>query len=234
MRGMPFVFVHPIGDRIEVRGSDAAHLARSLRVRRGERVEVVDPGDGSEGRLLTMRVETVASDRVTGRVERSLPHRPEPSTAVQVALALLPASALEAALSRCTELGAAGFVVVRGQRSVVRAADERKIRRWAAICREAAMLAGRLRVPPVRGPVEITALAEIVPSEVVLLDRGAGRRLAELRPGPRTLLIGPEGGWTPEEVEAVAERARLGPRNLRAENAAAAALAIALSKAGDL
>jgi 16S rRNA U1498 N3-methylase RsmE len=48
-----------------------------------------------------------------------------------------------------------------------------------------------------------------------------------------TLLIGPEGGWTPEEVGVAARAARLGPRNLRAEHAAAAALTVALTARGD-
>lgn len=230
---MPYIFVSPIGDRVEIAGGDAEHLARSLRVRTGERIEVVDPGDGRAGRLLTVRIESVAADRVTAVIEAAAPHRPEPETPVRVALALLPASALEAALARCTELGAAGFVLVRAERSVARDASGRKAARWAGICREAAMLAGRLQVPRVLGPVALDAVAAAVPGELLLLDRTAERRLAELPPAARTLAIGPEGGWTPAEVASVERRAGLGARNLRAENAAAAAVAIALAAAGD-
>lgn len=231
---MPYLFVTPSGDRVVIEGRDAQHLARSLRVRPGERIQAVDPGDGSRGRLLTVEIENAGPDRVTGVVVESREHRPEPAVAIHLALAQLPASALEEALARCTELGAAGFVLVEAERSMARARGGGKPARWASICREAAMLAGRLRVPEVRGPVPLRDLVVAAPVELVLLDAGAGGRLASLPPRPRTLAIGPEGGWTPAEQALVPTHAALGPRNLRAENAAAAALTVALAAAGDL
>ena len=223
---MPFFFGHAERGRVSIEGEDARHLARSLRARPGELIDVVDPA----GALLRVRLDAVSAARVEGVVERSEPHRPEPALDLTVALAMLPAPALEAALSRCTELGAARFVLVQAERSVARGA---KPERWAAICREAAMLAGRLRVPEVAGPLR---LAEALPrlARPVLLDRGAAPRLAglDLRPAA-TLLVGPEGGWTAAEATLVPEHGTLGPRNLRAENAAAAATAIAVATAGD-
>jgi 16S rRNA (uracil1498-N3)-methyltransferase len=231
---MPYLFVSPESDRVEIEGRDAQHLARSLRVRPGERIEAVDPGDGVNGRLLTVEVETAGGDRVTGVVVGARPHRPEPRTATYLALAMLPAPALEESLARCTELGAAGFLLVEAERSVARARSAGKAARWAAICREAAMLAGRLRVPEVAGPVPLARLLGRARGELVLLDAGASARLASLPTGERTLAIGPEGGWTAAERALVPTRAGLGPRNLRAENAAAAALTVALAVAGDL
>ncbi len=231
---MPYLFVSPVGDRVEIEGRDARHLARSLRVRPGERIAAIDPGDGVSGRLLSVEIEAVGADRVTGVVMEVREHRPEPRTATYLAFAMLPAPALEEALARCTELGAAGFLLVQAERSVARARGDRKAARWAAICREAAMLAGRLRVPEVQGPEPLARLAERAPGEVVLLDAGADTRLAALPRAERTLAIGPEGGWTASERALVQTHATLGPRNLRAENAAAAALTLALAAAGDL
>jgi 16S rRNA (uracil1498-N3)-methyltransferase len=213
------------GDRVSILGADARHLAGPLRARPGELVEVIDAGAGE---LLTVRVEAVARDVVEGRIESTRPHRPEPATRVTMCLALLPATALEVSLERCTELGADRFVLVAAERSVARGS---KPERWATICREAAMLAGRLHIPSVEGPVEAP------PVEAIFLDRDAGVRLAAtVAQGTRkvTLAIGPEGGWTPRELAAAATTASLGPRNLRAENAAAAALAVALAATGDL
>ena len=209
---------------MEITGPDARHLARSLRARPGERISVVEP----EGRLLTVRLVTVSANRVEGEIEGEREHHPEPVARITMALALLPAAALEEALTRCTELGADGFVLVQAARSVARAA---KPERWASICREAAMLAGRLRVPEVRGPVRIEELGECT-----FLDREASRHLVSLAdPLNLTLAIGPEGGWTEAELELAGGRsASLGPRNLRAENAAAAALTVALAARGDL
>jgi 16S rRNA (uracil1498-N3)-methyltransferase len=150
---------------------------------------------------------------------------------VTIAAAMLPAAALERLLSTCTEIGAASFLLVSASRSVAKVA---KPSRWAAICREAAMLAGRFEVPAVAGPMPLAKALEQA-AEPCLLDRSGGRRLAELdSPADVTLFVGPEGGWTAEELALADGRiVRLGRRNLRSETAAAAALAIALARRGD-
>jgi 16S rRNA (uracil1498-N3)-methyltransferase len=203
-------------------GDDARHLARSLRARVGETIEVVDPA----GLMLTVRLHRVSPDRVEGTVVSEREHRPEPDARITIGIANLPAPALELVLSRCTEAGAVGFHIIQADRSVARGS---KTARWQTICREAAMLAGRLRVPDVAGPSPLSAVVAAA-EHPVLLARGAPRRLADM-PQPRdlTLLIGPEGGWTEREIELVNEKASLGPRNLRADTAALFALATALS-----
>jgi len=216
---MPHFFARRDGDLVEITGADARHLATSLRARPGERISVVEPA----GRLLTVRLEAVARDAVRGRVEAEVEHRPEPDRRITLAVALLPAAGLELVLSRCTEAGAAAFQLVAAERSVAKGA---RPERWATICREAAMLAGRLVVPPVAGPAPL-AEAWAAAEEPWLLDRG-GAPLRRLD-GPATLFVGPEGGWTPAERERAGGRVlSLGPRNLRADTAALVALALAL------
>lgn len=225
---MPHFFGSREGDRVRITGADARHLSRSLRARPGETIHVLDP----DGFLLEVRVASVGDALVEGAVVAEREHHPEPAARVTVALAMLPASALEQALGRCTELGAAGFRLVKAERSVARGGNPA---RWAAICREAAMLAGRLIVPEVAMPQPFAAAwAHAV--EPYLLEPKAARRLAVLNaPRDVTLFIGPEGGWTPGEVRVAGDRTvSLGPRILRAENAAPAALAIALAARGDL
>lgn len=231
---MPYFFGSRQGDRVRVSEADAVHLARSLRARPGERIQVIERGAAREGTLLTVRLETVSARGVLGVVEDERPHRPEPGARITIGLAQLPASALEAALAQCTALGAERFVLLGARRSVVREAvvPPRKRERWATICREAAMLAGRVHVPEVVGPVPFEAVARA--EDAVLLERDAPERLAAMdAPRDVALLIGPEGGWAPEEVAAAGRTARLGPRTLRAEHAAAAALAVALAARGD-
>jgi 16S rRNA (uracil1498-N3)-methyltransferase len=205
-----------------IRGDDARHLARSLRARVGEEIDVVDPA----GKMLTVRLDHVSIDRVEGSVVAERDHNPEPAARIVIAIAHLPAPALELVLSRCTEAGAFSFHIVQADRSVARGS---KPDRWHAICREAAMLAGRLIVPEVAGPSsldEVVAVSE----NLVMLDRSAPMKLAELtEPQNLTLLIGPEGGWSNKEMAHVTLRATLGPRNLRADTAALVALAAALS-----
>lgn len=214
---MPFFFAEREGDRALIRGADARHLTQSLRVRVGEEMQVVDPN----GFLLTIRVETASPSLVAGVVLSSEDHRPEPTRNVVVAIAQLPAVSLDLVLSRCTEVGAAAFHIVQAERSVARGS---RIDRWQNICREAAMLAGRLRVPEVLGPSSLDEVVRMHPNRVMLV-RGAQQAL---RGGDATLLIGPEGGWTERELALVPMHAGLGPRNLRADTAAIVATAIAV------
>jgi 16S rRNA (uracil1498-N3)-methyltransferase len=219
---LPYFFGHRDGERVEIRGADARHLARSLRARPGELISVVQTG--GEGTLLTVRLAAVDSNLVVGVVEDERPHSPEPEKEIVLAVAMLPAPALDLVLSRGTEAGAAGFTMVAAERSVGRGA---RPERWASICREAAMLAGRLRVPEVRGPLPFREAWEGA-VQPVLLDR-SGPALGNPA-GAATLFIGPEGGWAPSELELAAGRlASLGPRNLRADTAALVGLTLALS-----
>ncbi len=209
-----------------IEGGDARHLAGSLRARPGESIEVVDP----DGLLLDVLLDEVSSTRVEGHVVAERAHQPEPGSRITIAIANLPAQALEHVLSRCTEAGAHAFVVFNADRSVGRG---RKLERWATICREAAMLAGRLRVPEVSAASSVEAVIGAVATPL-LLSREAPRRLAEVsEPRDVTLLIGPEGGWTERELELATETATLGPRSLRADTAAVVGLAVALAARGD-
>jgi 16S rRNA (uracil1498-N3)-methyltransferase len=218
---LPFFFADREGDRAIIRGADASHLARSLRARPGEEIQVVD----AQGFLLTVRLEAVSSSLIAGRIVAEEQHQPEPTRHVVVAISQLPAASLDHVLSRCTEVGAAAFHIVQADRSVARGA---RPDRWQAIVREAAMLAGRLRVPVIAGP---SPLAEVLREQKnpVMMSRGASAALSAMpRDDDVTLLIGPEGGWTEREVAMVPIQASLGPRNLRADTAAIVATAIAV------
>jgi 16S rRNA (uracil1498-N3)-methyltransferase len=219
---LPAFFARREGARAVIEGADARHLARSLRARVGEQIEVIDPS----GFLLTVRLDAVSPDVVEGAVIAERPHGPEPVAKITIAIANLPAPALELVLSRCTEAGAFAFFVFQADRSVARGA---KVERWRTICREAAMLATRLRVPDVAA---LGSLEELITASEhpVMLVRDAPTRLATLAsPRDLTLLVGPEGGWSDRELELVEVKAGLGPRNLRADTAALVGLAIALA-----
>ena len=219
---MPAFFARRESSRAVIEGSDARHLARSLRARVGEEIEVIDPA----GFMLTVRLDAVSRDRVEGVVVAERPHHPEPVARITIAIANLPAPGLELVLSRCTEAGAFAFHVFQADRSVARGA---KPERWQTICREASMLAGRLRVPDVDGLGSLEAVLEISKNPVMLV-RGAPQQLARMaEPSDLTLLIGPEGGWSDREISLVEAQAGLGPRNLRADTAALVALSIALA-----
>lgn len=183
---------------------------------------MIDPA----GLMLTLRLDRVSTEQVEGTVVAEREHNPEPGARIVIAIAHLPAPALELVLSRCTEVGAFAFHIVQADRSVARGA---KPDRWRTICREAAMLAGRMVVPEVAGP---SPLDEVMASNEspVMLSRTARARLSEMtEPQNLTLVIGPEGGWSERELALVDRQATLGPRNLRADTAAIVALATALT-----
>ncbi len=223
---MPAFFARREGDRAVIEGEDAHHLARSLRARAGQHIEVIDPA----GFLLAVRLDRVSASRVEGAVVSERRHAPEPVARITIAIANLPAPSLELVLSRCTEAGAAAFVVFHADRSVGRG---EKPARWTAICREAAMLAARLQVPEV-SIGESTKAVIAAAEHPVMLVRDASQRLAGLtHPRDVTLMVGPEGGWTEQELALGAATASLGPRNLRADTAALVALSVALAGRGD-
>jgi 16S rRNA (uracil1498-N3)-methyltransferase len=219
---LPAFFAQRDGARAVIEGTDARHLARSLRARVGEEIEVIDPS----GFMLTVRLDAVAADRVEGVVVAERAHNPEPEARITIAIANLPAPALELVLSRCTEAGAFAFQVFQADRSVARGA---KPERWRTICREASMLAGRLRVPEVEAFASVDATLRSNAGSI-MLAREASQSLAGVTaPRDVALLIGPEGGWSERELSAAPAKASLGPRNLRADTAALVALSVALA-----
>ncbi len=188
----------------------------------GEEIEVVDPA----GFLLTVRLDHVSAARVEGEIIAEREHDPEPAARITIAIAQLPAPALELVLSRCTEVGAFAFQVFQADRSVARGT---KLERWTTICREAAMLAGRLRVPTVEAKQKLDDVLTAA-EHPVLLVRGAPVDVADLRePRDLTLVVGPEGGWSERELALATTKAGLGQRNLRAETAALVGLAVVLA-----
>jgi 16S rRNA (uracil1498-N3)-methyltransferase len=236
---MPRFFLPP---RAVIEGADAAHLARSLRARPGERIVVVEAGATEHGVVL----EEVAAARATGRVEWSRPATGEPTTQVQVLQALC-AEGMDAAVEALAEAGAAAIWPVLTRRTVARPDAERaarRLERWRAVAREAAALAGRAGPVPVH-PLQALAqaLGSLPPgTRVLACALGAatplGTAAAGPHPGPLALVVGPEGGLDPEELAAIraagGEEVHLGPRVLRARLAGAVALGILLDRLGEL
>jgi 16S rRNA (uracil1498-N3)-methyltransferase len=158
----------------------------------------------------------------------------EPVHRLTIWQALLRGDHLEPVVRHGTEIGVAAVRLFVSDRCVARELSERKLERLRAVAREAAEQSERGIVPAVESPVPFAGV--LAPASVLLFERHDGRRLSALEP-PASLVIGPEGGFTPDEV-AAAERAGmqvagLGPRILRSETVAVAAAAVVLSRTGD-
>ena len=221
-----FVPVEAVGDeRFAVPASIERQVRSVLRLGDGDRV-VLLTGDGNE---MVCRL-----DRDQCVVEERRPSPGEPTHRLTVLQALLKGDALETVIRHGTELGVASFGLLVTERCVAREISERKLERLRAIAREAAEQSERGIVPPIEAPVPFgEALA---PGSVLLFERSGGARLGELD-APRTVIIGPEGGFSPVEVGAAevsgVQLAWLGPRILRSETVALAAAAVILSRTGD-
>jgi 16S rRNA (uracil1498-N3)-methyltransferase len=158
----------------------------------------------------------------------------EPRHRLTICQALLKGDGLEEIVRRGTEVGVARFRLIVSERCVPRDVSARRLERLRTIVREAAEQSERGIVPRVDAPVPLgEALA---PDAVLLFERHDGARLGTLPPAT-TVVIGPEGGFAPAEVEAAqaagATLAGLGPRILRSETVAPVVAALILSRTGD-
>ena len=212
------------GDRFPLPPSIERQVRAVLRLREGERI-VLLTGDGFEAACRMVGGECI--------VEERLASVGEPRHLLTVVQALLKGDALEEVVQRGTEVGVAAFRLVVTERCVARDVSPRRLERLRAIARESAEQSERGVVPAVHAPVAL--LNGVEPGSVLLLERH-GSRLSELEP-PGEVIIGPEGGFTPGEVEAAvrlgARPAGLGARILRSQTVAVAAAAVILSRTGD-
>lgn len=213
-----------------VEGARAHHLARVVRLKAGEQVEVSD-----YKRLFEAEVETTSGKEVVFRVTQEL-DPPRPGAPVEVHLAIIKFPRFELAVEKLTELGVAAIVPVAAERSdkgLVRASAKR-VERWRAIAEEAAQQSRRMAPPEVAEPAALAeALARPAGRRIFLdFDAPPLREIAAAKTHATALLIGPEGGWTEAEradaIRAGAVAASFGRTVLRAETAAIAAAATAL------
>ena len=230
------------GSVATVEGSAAEHVRRVLRLRAGDPVTLFN-GDGHDypGRVLAMRggrVDVEIADRSGARAESPL--------ALTLVQGIARGERMDLVMQKATELGVTGIVPVQTARSVVRLerdAATRKAQHWRGVVVAACEQCGRARLPSLEPPGSLAAWLARAPAEGVRrlqLDPAAGISLVTAAAGATALelLVGPEGGLDDAEREAAAAAGylpcTLGPRVLRSETAAIAAIAVLQSVAGDL
>jgi 16S rRNA (uracil1498-N3)-methyltransferase len=227
--------------QLTLTGPEHRHIARVLRARPGQAVTLFD-GIGGEVDAEVVRV----GDRETELALRGRREAPTVTTGVPlVLLAAIPRGArMDFLLQKTVELGVSRIVPVVMARSVVRP-DAGKQGRWQTIAQEAARQSGRADVPGVDAPTALgAALADAaLPARRFVIwegekSRALGAALAGAAPVATALLVGPEGGFAPGEVDAARAAgfvpAGLGPRILRVETAAMVAVALAQQALGGL
>ncbi len=230
------------GARVTATGTAARHVTRVLRLAAGDPVTIFN-GDGSDYRA---RIADIRGARVGIEVLERVPARPESPLALTLVQGIVRGERMDLIVQKATELGVAAIQPVLTTRGVVKldaTAAERKLAHWRGIASAACEQCGRARLPVIAPPLPLAEwLARPAPDAGLRLQLSvdASGSLVATAAGARAieLLIGPEGGFDEEERRA-AERAAyrpcsLGPRVLRTETAAVAALALLQGIAGDL
>lgn len=226
------------GASLVLQGEEAQHLLKARRMRAGERFALQD----ARGRRFWAELvgpEAVQSERRGVRVQvlgaAPIPTLPDPP--VRLWLASVKDKAAELVVQKATELGVAELHVFTARLSTVAHAElaaPRTQERWARIALEACKQCDRQAPPPLRVWPNLAALlaAGLPVGSGWLLDRDGTPPSASSGPGTGiTVLVGPEGGLTEDEIAAACAagfaRVRLGPLTLRAETAALAGCAVA-------
>lgn len=221
-------------------GTQAEHMTRVLRAHQGMEADVV-----AGGHVFHAEVAAVAPGEVRFNLLAEL--ESDPALPVTLVISVFKFDHMEWGIEKATELGVAGIVPAIARRTDKHLADaaEKRVERWRRIAREAAQQARRSDVPVIYDPVQLGAhvRTQSRATRIVLAEQERTTTLrvliAEALENSRNdmpsleLAFGPEGGWAPEE-EALFDAsgwraASLGPRILRAETAAIAALAVVAS-----
>jgi 16S rRNA (uracil1498-N3)-methyltransferase len=241
------------GKRLVVDGSAANHITRVLRLRSGDALTVFDGSGGEFG----ARIEEFRKDSVVVTVEEHRPLDRESPLSLTLAQGISRGERMDWVIQKATEIGTSRIVPLFTKRSMVRLDEkqaERKLQHWRAIAIAACEQCGRNKLPELATPIDFF---DVLPADSpgatrILLSPTGDLRIEDLpdigrdvdpgvRPGISnriTVLIGPEGGLEDVEQEAALaagfKAVRLGPRVLRTETAAIAALTIIQHHFGDL
>lgn len=219
------------GQSALVQGEKAHHLGRVLRAQVGQLYEL---SDGS--RLRLGRIESVSRDRVEFALLEELPAN-EPALNVTLLLSVVKFDSFEWAIEKATELGVNSIVPLAAARSekALLAAAEKRSERWKKIILEAAQQSRRVRLPALQAVARPEAAFASCKTQLGMFlserpDAPAVRQVLENATATEAMLaIGPEGGWTDDEVVLALKNgfreASLGSLILRTETAVVAALA---------
>ena len=235
--------VHAAGTRVALAADDARKVVTVLRKRSGDRVQVVDSG----GTAYAATLDVAGRDVYAVLDEPLARGDPESSLAITLAQAVPKGAKMDLIVEKTTELGVHAIVPVRSARVIGGETSSAKIERWRRIARSAAQQSGRTHIPDVAGLHDWRALLDTFPrfdrvyipwelADPAPLRDVFERETRELR--SVLVVIGPEGGFSAEEVErarvAGALPISLGRRILRTETAPIAVLAALLYARGEL
>ena len=234
-------------DSLILKSDEARHLREVLRLRPGDRVHVFN-GVGKE---FDCSIEESRKDTARLKVLTEVtPARPESPLQMTLAVALLKSDKFDLVVQKATELGVVSIVPVATKLADVRLRDDsdanKRVTRWQRIALEASKQSGRALVPEVVQPISFAKLVQAADysgeQRLMFSEReGQSLEMNDIHNGEQrqiTALVGPEGGWTDEEISMALDSnwsvVTLGGRTLRAETAAITVVVLLQHLCGDL
>lgn len=222
------------GNRASIAGGHADHLVRVLRARVGQEFDIAAGSMVRRGRIVTVH---------NGRVEFELGEEvcASPILDLTLVLAVFKFDRMEWAIEKCTELGVARIVPVIARRTDAHLASAaaKRAERWRRIALQASEQSRRAGPPEIAAPIKLQDAASLSGALRIVLAESEQQTLlrdvlAEDREDKIVLAIGPEGGWSEDEMQLFQNTgwisASLGSTILRAETAAIAATAVVVSE----
>lgn len=244
-----FVWPAQITEQIvRIDHDQARHIEKVLRLLPGDIVQVFD----GEGHAYEVSLRGKEDGMLLADIVRELPRDVESPLRLSLVQGLAKADKMDSIIQKAVELGAFSIYPLASQHAVVKLEKERadkKIQRWQTIAREACKQCRRNQVPTVYAPVAFAEMLQLIAGNpaILLYEQEAENGLKQilhknrekLLAGPQLfIIIGPEGGFAPEEITAARAKgvliAGLGPRILRTETAGLAAAAIIQYELADL
>lgn len=213
----------------DITGPDVHYLRDVLRLKPKDELELLD----GTGLVHSARIETITQERITCQVVSTRLADSEPRTLITLAQALPKASKMDFIVEKCTELGVSRIIPMQTSRTI---AQGIKFERWRKIAKEAAEQSGRAIIPKISDPIKLAEVLKLkdqfdlalIPWE---LEKNNDLKsiLRPTHPTSLLVLIGPEGGFTREEVAAAQQAGfipvSLGKRIMRTETAGLATIA---------
>ena len=239
--------VDSVNSRITISGEDVKHIISVLRSVPGDALELSD-GSGID---YDVTIEVIEKDIITTKIVSTKVNKTEPPVNITLFQGIPKADKMEYIIQKCVELGVSRIVPVMTERTIVRFDNARdaatKTTRWKRIALEAAKQCDRGIVPEVNEPVRLDEALKLAGDCSLKLlpyeEETAGnirKHLEEQKQKQSSvaLFIGPEGGFTADEVKKAVEggfkAVTLGPRILRTETAGVAVIAIIMYELGDM
>lgn len=230
-------------DKIEIIGKDVRHIKDVLRLDIKDKIEIA-----IDGYIHICEIVSIQKDRILTEIKEKIKGTNESPIHIVLYQGLIKGNKMETVIQKCTEIGVKEFYPVELKRCIVKVNDvkkeKNKVERWNLIAEEAAKQCKRDILPEVHDIISFREMIELLKEEKNIVVPYEEEKMNSIKGNLKLngnkihLIIGPEGGFEPEEIEELksigAHIVTLGPRILRTETAGAVAVTILLYEFGDL